>query len=237
MVSDRRRAADRRRHERGFTLIELTVCLAILAVVAGAIAAAFSVGLRALARGGPQDRLAGAHDLAGLEMVLGRDAARASCIRIQGGSVYGQASPSSGPCSSATGYGKVSGCSSATFCFAWPQYSGSSWGCHVAMYTTAAQIVARTEYAVALGSSTASAVSYIPQTVDTVNITVGTLSTVTVSDGNAQSSSYPWVRSIPLTIQATGVSRNPFAQTLTLHPVASDPDGAAAGITTSGSPC
>jgi prepilin-type N-terminal cleavage/methylation domain-containing protein len=220
--------------ELGFTLIELIVSLAILAIIAGAIAATFSVGLRVLARGGPQDRLAGAHDLATLEQVLGRDAARAACIQIQGGAtVYGRASPSSGPCSSATGYGKVGGCSTApaTFCFAWPQYTSPNWSCHVAVYTTASQIIMRTEYAVPIGAG-ASAVSSIPETADTVTLQIGTLSTVTVSDGN-----YPWLRTLPVNIKATGVGKNPFSQALALHPVASDPGGSAAGVTSSGSPC
>lgn len=225
--------ASRHRHarERGLTIIELIVSLAILAVIAGSLAAAFSIGIRVLARGGPQDRLAGAHDLATLEQVLGRDAARASCIQIQGAAtVYGRTSPNSGPCSSATGYGKVGGCSGATFCFAWPQY-GSPWSCHVAVYTTVNQMVTRTEYAVPVGSG-ASAVSSIPESTDTVTLQVGTLSTVTVLDGN-----YPWLRTLPVNIKATGVSKNPFNETLALHPVASDPGGSASAVTTSGSPC
>lgn len=224
----------RHRHarERGLTLIEVIVSLAILAVIAGSMAAAFSVGIRVLARGGPQDRLAGAHDLATLEQVLGRDAARAACIQIQGAAtVYGRTTPSSGPCSSATGYSKVGGCSSATFCFAWPQYASANWSCHVAVYTTVNQMITRTEYAVPIGS-TATAISSIPETADTVTLQVGAVSTITVSDGN-----YPWLRTLPVNIKATGVSKNPFNQTLALHPVASDPGGSAAGVTTSGSPC
>lgn len=221
----------RHRHarERGLTLIEVIVSLAILAVIAGSIAAAFSVGIRVLARGGPQDRLAGAHDLATLEQVLGRDAARAACIQIQGGAVYGRTSPSSGPCSSATGYSKVAGCSAATFCFAWPQYASPSWSCHVAVYTTVNQMITRTEYAVPIGSR-ATAISSIPETADTVTLQVGALSLSTTT-------TYPWLRTLPVNIKATGVSKNPFNQTLALHPVASDPGGSAAAVTTSGSPC
>jgi prepilin-type N-terminal cleavage/methylation domain-containing protein len=231
---NRRNTVVRHRHarERGLTLIEVLVSLAILAMIAGSIAATFSVGIRVLARGGPQDRLAGAHDMATLEQVLGRDAARAACIQIQGAAtVYGRTSPSSGPCSSATGYSKVGGCSAATFCFAWPQYASPNWSCHVAVYTTVNQIITRTEYAVPIGS-TATAISSIPESADTVILQVGALSTITVSDGN-----YPWLRTLPVNIKATGVSKNPFNQTLALHPVASDPGGSAAGLTTSGSPC
>jgi prepilin-type N-terminal cleavage/methylation domain-containing protein len=224
-------ARHRHARERGLTLIEVIVSLAILAVIAGSIAAAFSVGIRVLARGGPQDRLAGAHDLATLEQVLGRDAARAACIQIQGAAtVYGRTSQPSGPCS--TGYSKAP-CSAATatFCFAWPQYVSPTWSCHVAVYTTVNQIITRTEYAVPIGS-TATAISSIPETADTVTLQVGAVSTITVSDGN-----YPWLRTLPVNIKATGVSKNPFNQTLALHPVASDPGGSAAEVTTSGSPC
>jgi prepilin-type N-terminal cleavage/methylation domain-containing protein len=209
-------ARDRHAREQGLTLIELTVSLAILAIIAGAIAAAFSVGLRVIAKGGPQDRLAGAHDLAALEQVLGRDGSRAACIRIPGVPVYGRAT-----CSSA--FTQVAGCSAA-LCFAWPQFD-AAWSCHVALYSpisnTVGHIVTREEF------SGASPISTIPETVDNVTVAVGPSDAVTVSDGN--SPAYPWLRSLHMTIRATGVSTEQFSQALTLHPVASDPGGGAAG--------
>jgi prepilin-type N-terminal cleavage/methylation domain-containing protein len=212
----------RHAREQGLTLIELSVSLAILAIIAGAIAAAFSVGLRVMAKGGPQDRLAGAHDLASLEQVLGRDGSRAACIKVLGATVYGHAT-----CSST--FNQVAGCSAAnSLCFAWPQFDGAVWSCHVASYSaisaTVGGMVARAEF------SGASTTSTIPETVDTVIVTstVGPSDVVTVSDGTP-SPPYPWLRSLHISIQATGVSKQQFSQALTLHPVASDPGGGAAG--------
>ena len=54
--------ADRHRSQRGFTLIEVLVSLAILTVIGGVVGAASSVELKALGVGGAGDRLAGAHD-------------------------------------------------------------------------------------------------------------------------------------------------------------------------------
>jgi prepilin-type N-terminal cleavage/methylation domain-containing protein len=208
----------RRVREQGFTLIELTVSLGILAIIAGAIAAAFSVSLRVIAKGGVQDRLAGAHDLSSLEQVLGRDGSRAACIQGPGGTVYGHAS-----CAAAI---NQAGCSADSLCFAWPQFDGTSWSCHVALYSpisgAVGHIVTRKEF------SAASPISTIPETVDNVTVTIGQADAATVSDGTP-SPPYMWLRSLPLTIQATGVTANQFSQTLTLHPVASDPGGGAAG--------
>jgi prepilin-type N-terminal cleavage/methylation domain-containing protein len=219
MVSRSNGAGGRRRvREQGLTLIELTVSLSILAIIAGAIAAAFSVGLRVIAKGGPQDRLAGAHDLSSLEQVLGRDGSRAACIQVPGGTVYGHAS-----CSTAI---SQTGCSADSLCFAWPQFDGASWSCHVALYSpissTVSHIVTRKEF------SAASPISTIPETVDNVIVTVGHADEVTVSDGTP-SPPYAWLQSLLVTIEATGVSTNQFSQALTLHPVASDPGGGAAG--------
>jgi prepilin-type N-terminal cleavage/methylation domain-containing protein len=215
-------ARDRHAREQGLTLIELTVSLAILAIIAGAIAAAFSVGLRVIAKGGPQDRLAGAHDLASLEQVLGRDGSRAACIKALGAAVYGHAT-----CAST--FNQVGGCSTAnSLCFAWPQFDTSAWSCHVASYSqisaTVGGMVTRTEF------SGTSPISTIPETVDTVTVatTVGPSDAVTVSDGTP-SPPYSWLRSLHITIRATGVSKQQFSQALTLHPVASDPGGGAAG--------
>lgn len=224
-------AAERRRHrgERGLTLIELIVSIAILAVIGTVVAAAFSVGLKAVSAHGATDRLAGAHDLMALEQQLGQDGARASCIEV-GGHVYGRTATT---CAPSTGYGRVSACTSAVLCIAWPQLS--DFACQVAAYTETGTdpkvIVSRTLYSVASGAANALAAVTVPLTVDPVRITLGTPDAPTAPGG------YAWIRSLPITIEATGVNLGQFSQTLALHPVATDPDGAAAGITGQGSPC
>jgi prepilin-type N-terminal cleavage/methylation domain-containing protein len=206
----------RRTNERGFTLIEAVVSMAILSIVAGTMATVFSVGFHVVAAGGPKDRMTGAHDFMVLEQALGKDAARAACFQVQG-TVYGQTSST---CSSSSAYGQVSGCSSALLCIGWPDVGESS--CHVAVYVQSAGIVRRTESRVS-GGGVVSVVSG-RLTEDTVIITFGPILLTTAPSG------YRWLRSLPINVKATGVTAGQFSQTLTLHPVATDPDGAASAI-------
>jgi prepilin-type N-terminal cleavage/methylation domain-containing protein len=233
--------------EHGFTLIETLVSLALLALIAGVLGTVYTVGLRALAPGGPTARLGGADDFMVLEQTLGRDGSRAGCIQMQGLTVYGQTSST---CTTTTGYGKVTTyCAPAVLppavlCFAWPQDSGSTWSCHVAVYivsgTSPKLTIRRTEYSVALGASSASPAGTVLLTADPVNFQVppqsGTLQTVILSTSQAPGS-YTWVRSLPIKITATGVTKGQFAQTLALHPLATDPDSTSSAVTKQGSPC
>lgn len=240
--------------EHGFTLIEVIVSIAILAIAAGAIAAAFTAGLHAFAPGGARDRLAGAKDLSVLEQLLGRDGARAACITAQdptSGSfiVYGQTSST---CATTTGYGKVPGCTSAPFatlCLAWPQLGTSGPAfldstCHIAVYTAGAPqppatpaasggIVTRTEYTVPLSGAFSSSAVTVDR-FDTVRLQIGAASPPSYKPAGE---TYTWLRSLPISIVATGVASNQPGQSLALHPVAVDPDGPAAAITEDGSPC
>jgi prepilin-type N-terminal cleavage/methylation domain-containing protein len=212
----------RRTSERGFTLIEAVVSIAILSIVAGTMATVFSVGFHVVAAGGPKDRMTGAHDFMVLEQALGKDAARAACFQVQG-TVYGQTSST---CSSSSAYGQVSGCSSALLCIGWPDVGESS--CHVAVYVQSAGIVRRTESRVSGGGVVSVGSGRLTE--DTVIITLSNPQTTAPSG-------YRWLRSLPITVTATGVTAGQFSQTLTLHPVATDPDGAASAITAQGSLC
>lgn len=157
LKAQRRPARDEHAAQAGFTLIEILVSIAILAVIAGAIAGAFAITFKALAPGSAKDRFASSNDLSVLEQMLGRDGARAACITAPDLStgtyhVYGQTGARTNPtnpgtCNSMTGYGgnnnpansALSVCAtvptSVALCFGWPQVSDSS--CHVAIYTSA----------------------------------------------------------------------------------------------------
>ncbi len=248
MLSAQRHGKRRTRPtEQGFTLIEILVSLSILAIIAGAIAAAFSVGLATLTPGGPQARLAGAHDLAFLEQILGKDGARAACITVNS-SVYGQ-TPTT--CASTTGYGQTA-CAAggpALLCFAWPvlgtqgpNFLDSS--CDIAVYTTQPPptppplpsdvMVTRTESLVSMSLVKSSVGTTHVDRFDTIQFQVGA---ALPPSYKPPGETYFWLRSLPITIAATGVTKGAFSQTLNLHPVAGDPDGAAAAITSKGSPC
>jgi prepilin-type N-terminal cleavage/methylation domain-containing protein len=256
MVMHARSSRSFRRDEYGFTLIEVLVSVAILAIIGGVVAAAFSVGLRVLVPGGPTDRFAGAHDFAILEQALGRDGARAGCIQVQGGTVYGKnpnVTPT--PCSGSTGYGKVSACSSAALCFGWPMLGSQSdlsdSSCHVAVYTTTGTppklTVTRSEYMVTLaGVSTLVATAPLTSTGGSTRISSSAVDfKVPPASGNilfaTAPGNYQWVRSLPVFVKATGVTSGQFSQTLALHPVASDPAGASGSVANSSgnsvSPC
>ncbi len=226
------------RHQRGFTLIEMVVSLAIMTIIAGAVGVAFTVGFKALQPGGVQARLAGADDLEVLEQLLGQDGARASCITVNG-IVYGKTSTT---CTTTTGYGQVSACSTAIVCFGWAvlgtaklNYADST--CQVAVYAANVKStpndLERTVWSVAYSKSWSA--SEIGQTIIdheySVTVAPGTIGTVTTPSG------YKWVRSLLITITGGTTSHAPAAQ-LAIHPLASDPDDPSpSAVTPEGTPC
>ena len=216
----------RHSHECGFTLVEVIVSMAILAIIGGAVAAIFSVGLEVLRPGGPQTRVLGSHDLMVLEQALGKDGARAACVQTPtAGTPYG---------SCANGFAKLDAagdCPSADLCFGWPQVSDAS--CHVAVYAIGSNTTAlRTEYAVSSSGSVSVVAASVPLAREVAaNIQVGAVVAVT-----PPGETYSWVRSIPVSITALGVTNGP-SETLVLHPIATDPAGSASAITSAGNPC
>lgn len=219
--ADQSRCSGGRRSQRGFTLIETLVSLAILTVIGGVIAATYSVGLKALGAGGAEDRLAGAHDQEVFEQLLGKDAARAACIQVSGGTKYGS-------CSAGLAHATITtACSSAVVCIGWPQVSESS--CHVAVYRVTSGVARRQEYRVAANETVTPYANNLITT-DTVSLLISVTTTSAPSGG-------AWVGSLTIAITNTGVAKGVPTDTLVLHPLASDPAGPAAAITGSGPPC
>lgn len=222
------RARGRRRAgERGFTLIELIVSMVILTIVAGSIATIFSVGLTVVRQGGPtQTRLAGAHDLMILEETIGQDGSRAACVQV----------PPGGPThtfgSCANGFASV-GCPSADLCFGWPQVSDYS--CHVAGYSVGPSTKATRSGWTAVpnggGYTVAPSGANPLAREDPVNLVVGPVVT-----SSPPGESYQWVRRLSVTVTATLVTNGP-SQTMTIHPLPTDPAGASAAINAGKDPC
>jgi prepilin-type N-terminal cleavage/methylation domain-containing protein len=207
----------RRLNERGLTLIELLVSIAILSIIGGAVAVAFSVAIKTLGAGGAGDRIAGTHDLSAFEQQLGGDVARAACV-------------SKSPATSASAVGTCTkllngtpgSCGSAStsfFCVAWPAWSdGGSGTCHTAVYSQSGAVITRSEY----GGSVL---------VRTTHVTTDAV-TASVSLTTAPSPSNPsknWVSLVTVGLTSLGVAagKSPAAGSLLLHPLAMDPTTAA----------
>jgi prepilin-type N-terminal cleavage/methylation domain-containing protein len=227
----------RREGEGGFTLIEAIVSMSVLALIASALGAVYTVALRTIGSGAqsactasggcPSNRLAAAHDVSVFEQLLGQDGARAACIWVPslGATKYGSCS---------VGFSKVTQCSSAAVCFGWPQVSTSA--CHVAVYSTTGTgttlAIKRTEYSVPVSSGVVAAFVATPVTAGTVAVAFpsGGFKATLDPDGHM------WVRTLTAQVTPTGIT-NGQAQTIALHPLSTDPDGGASAITTHGNPC
>jgi len=120
------RRSPRRNGERGFTLVEVLVSLALLVVISTIIAVVFSVGMHALlAPGASEDRLTASSEGIALEQVLTEDVHRATCVK------YAQAPSSYGNCAGDFFNGQCPG-SANVLCIGWPDSGG---GCGMAVYS------------------------------------------------------------------------------------------------------
>jgi prepilin-type N-terminal cleavage/methylation domain-containing protein len=127
--------------QRGFTLVEVLVSVALLSIVATVLAVVFSLGMRTiLAPGASQDRLDAASNAIAFEQPLIQDVQRASCIHFPDISQYsegcdGESAPfqhQQGQCS-----GDVN-----VLCLEWPDLVNSG-RCDMALYILSTNPISR----------------------------------------------------------------------------------------------
>lgn len=167
---NRRMTAQRsiRVSERGLTLVELLVSLAILAIIVTSIGIAFDVGIRTFGAGGAGDRTAAAQDIRLFENRLGADVARAVCLvtPANGGPL--------GNCT-ALSFPTASSCTGDYICIAFPQPSApppptsSTYFCHRVTYAFSAAAPAGVVRTETFGGSTS--VTHI--TLDAITFAAG----------------------------------------------------------------
>lgn len=201
----------RRRGERGLTLTELLVALAVLTIVAGAIAGAFAIGIRVLGSGGAQARLMGSHDLLAFEQQIGADIARADCLKAPNETTV----PSGGCASSVQKNPSSCGTGSYALCLAW--YVPASATCHTVLYWQKANgTVVRSDIASGGGPATSDQVTTGP-----LNVTATWSAAATTNNG------YLWTNQVSVKVTQVGTSGaptvGPLTSTLLAVPLAVDP--------------
>jgi prepilin-type N-terminal cleavage/methylation domain-containing protein len=114
--------------ERGFTLIEVLVSLALLSIIGAVMGVVFSVGMSAIAApGASRDRLASASDAIAIQQLLAQDVHRATCIQVPSAGVYGS-------CATESARTQFDGrCSSSELCIEWPDLATAG-QCDMALY-------------------------------------------------------------------------------------------------------
>jgi prepilin-type N-terminal cleavage/methylation domain-containing protein len=200
------RVEGRRRGQLGFTLPELLVALAILAIISGSLASAFEIGLRLLGPTGAQATLTGNHDLLSFEQQIGADVARADCLAAPG-----LTSVPTGGCASFLSSVQNCAQSQDKLCLAW-YVPGSQ--CHAVTYLQRSDgTIVRSDN---INSSSA-------------RIATGGLTIIpSWSPARTSSNSYSWTKWVTITVIQTGIARAPAAKvpvqtTFQLVPLAADP--------------
>jgi prepilin-type N-terminal cleavage/methylation domain-containing protein len=129
--------------ERGFTLVEVLVSLALLTIIGTVVGVVFSIGMRTiLAPGASQDRLAAASNAIAFEEPLTEDMHRASCI------YFPNVQQDAGSCDGTNNVHFQSDCGagSGLLCIEWPDLAANTTQCDVALYDLSAIPVYRQEW-------------------------------------------------------------------------------------------
>jgi len=135
------RQARHRARERGFTLLEVLVSMALLGIIGAALGIVFSLGMRTiLAPGASQDRLVAASDAIAFEQPLIQDAQRASCIQLPDDSQV----PAACDVGKQPFQGRCSG-SAEMLCIEWPDLVNFD-QCNVAVYALSSTPVSRSAW-------------------------------------------------------------------------------------------
>lgn len=204
-----------RRGERGVTLIELLVSLAILALIGVSISGAFAVGFRLLGTGGAQAQLTGNSDVMALEQQLGRDINRAVCLAAPSQTSI----PQPGCGSSVNRSPSTCGSASYVLCLAW--YQPGATDCHTVVYKQAPgnTNLIRSDTDAGAGTTTQAQISagdYTPQATWSA--------TTTAASATGAPASYKWTYKVTVAFTQVGPRLlHPVTASIQLAPLSMDP--------------
>lgn len=207
-----------RRRQRGFTLTEVLISIALLALVGASLAGAFGVGLRVLGPGGAQASLQTNNDVLAFEQQIGADVARASCLAA------GSTLLPSGGCSTfetTVGGSPSKRCPVAyQFCVGWYAPGNT---CHAIVYASKSNGSSSWIERRDLGTSSGARIS-------TTGLTMSV--NLNSSQTSSNATTYSWTTNVVITITQQLPRQVPPSRTTVFHavPRSADPLSSAPGV-------